>query len=181
MLIPLCSLISFTVEMYLYCFFCNIITTMVNFSCDWISNNPKIIFLFYVFGSPCKIVYLSQYDTISTSIFSCNFTAFDAKTSKAMLLMMHMTGTRPLYLQTSGIIRFKLSLEGFLKVFFIRYRIVLFILIYSNRICLDSQDNVLCDNVDSVSLNEILVDLIMNYIHHIISADILLSLMRFEV
>lgn len=33
-----------------------------------------------------------------------------------MLLMMQITGTRPLCLQTSGIIRFKLSLGGFLKV-----------------------------------------------------------------
>lgn len=95
-----------------------------------------------------------------------------------MLLMMHMTGTRPLYLQTSGIIRFKLSLAGFLKVFVIRSRIILIILTHFNRICLDSQDNIFGDNIDSVSVNKLLMDSIMNSID--LKTVILLPLMRVE-
>lgn len=65
-----------------------------------------------------------QYDTISTNIYSCNFTEFDTKTIRAMLLLMQISGARQTKIQTVTLVRFELSLDMFMKVI---------VLIFSNN------------------------------------------------
>lgn len=52
---------------------------------------------------------------MSEDMFASNFVEFDAKTKKAMLLMMHITNARPKKIEPSSIVQLELSMEMFLK------------------------------------------------------------------
>lgn len=63
------------------------------------------------------LIFWFQYDTIATSVYFSNFTKYDTKTRNAMLLIMQISNSRPMKIQTVLLVQIELSLPSFLKVF----------------------------------------------------------------
>lgn len=63
------------------------------------------------------LVFTLQFDEISTSVYCSKFIAFDRKTSKALLLIITLTGTRRMSIIGTGLVKFEMSLQTLLKVF----------------------------------------------------------------
>lgn len=57
-----------------------------------------------------------QYEKVSDSIYFSNFIEFDAKSTKAMLLLVQVASARPMKMRTVTFVEVELSLISFLKV-----------------------------------------------------------------
>lgn len=92
--------------MFIYCYLANNITDTVGRIVRFPPQNQDLT----------KDICFLQYDTITTSIYFSNFIEYDSKASRAMLLLMEMTGIRQMKIEAVGFIRLELSLEMFVKV-----------------------------------------------------------------